>query len=389
MWRADARRRGRASALPDIVHVSSVHPWTDNRIHYREAATLAARGYRVHLIAVESVTEGPDVGVTVTTLRRRRRLSRIFVTTAQAVLHALRSGAPVVHLHDPELAWFIPLLRGLGRTVVFDAHEDLPNQVRSKPYVSRLSLPIFVAIARVVLLFAKSSSLIVCATEAIAARFPAEKAVVVHNYPPLRLGESAAPDAEDREAVVVYIGGVGRIRGAVQMIAALEEPKFPDAWRLRMAGSIERGLQPVLENMDGWSRVHYLGQVPPDEARDVLLTARVGLVLFQDNPAHREALPTKMFEYFAAGIPVVASDFDLWRTIIETNDCGLIVDETDPAEIASAIRRYAEEPELLSRHARNASLVAREKLNWGSEAGVLLGAYESLVPPSVARAAGI
>ena len=122
----------------------------------------------------------------------------------------------------------------------------------------------------------------------------------------------------------------------------------------------------------------FRGQLPPDDARRLLLEAQVGLVLLSDTAAHRDALPTKMFEYFAAGTPVIASDFPLWRSIIQEHSCGLLVDPTSSSQVAAAIRRYSEEPGLLDRHSRNARRLAREELNWSSEAKALVAAYQRL-----------
>ncbi|XNN88537.1 hypothetical protein ACL00T_02455 [Curtobacterium flaccumfaciens] len=89
--------------LPDIVHVSSAHPWVDNRVHLREARAAADAGYRVRLIAVESDLDAPPTSVEVVRIPRRSRVRRMVVSTTQALTLALRSRARVVHLHDPEL----------------------------------------------------------------------------------------------------------------------------------------------------------------------------------------------------------------------------------------------------------------------------------------------
>nr|WP_277987101.1 glycosyltransferase [Microbacterium esteraromaticum] len=177
---------------------------------------------------------------------------------------------------------------------------------------------------------------------------------------------------------VVYVGGISSGRGAEVMVAAATEPTFPEGWRLTLAGAIPAQLQAELEVHQGAEHTDFLGQIPPLEARDLLLNARVGLVVLQDTPAYRDSLPTKMFEYFAAGVPVVASDFPLWRDIVTQHECGILVDPSSPAKIAEAIRRYADDPQLLACHSRNARRLAIEQLNWASEAQVLRDTYSRI-----------
>ncbi|MDR2453979.1 MAG: glycosyltransferase family 4 protein [Bifidobacteriaceae bacterium] len=360
-----------------VAHVSSVHVWTDNRVHYREAASLARAGHAVALIAVDGPVQGPPAGVRVVKLPRRGRLRRLALGGVQAVRTAWALGPDVFHLHDPELAWAAPLLRAAGRKVVYDAHEDFPAQVKNKPYLAPWAVPLAVAGAHLALALARRANHIVAATETIARRFPPAKTTVVRNYPPLRPAEAAAPPLAARRAAAVYIGAVSAIRGAAVMAQAAASPLFPPAWRLRVAGRLRGRAAQALAGRPG--QVDYLGELPPEAARDLLLDSRVGLVLFGDTAAHRDALPTKMFEYLAAGLPVIASDFPLWRQIIGRHEAGQLVDQTDPAAVARAIARYAADPELLKLHGANARRLAVSQLNWASEEAALAAVYRSLL----------
>ena len=169
-----------------VVHISSAHPWTDNRIHLREAASLAEAGYSVGLIAVESTVRVPKTAVHVTTIRRRKRLARVFVSTAEVLIRAIRSRATLVHLHDPELIPAIPVLRALGRRVIYDAHEDLPSQILDKGYLPPRARSAIASASKLLIAIASTADGIVAATETIAERFPASKTKVVKNYPRLR-----------------------------------------------------------------------------------------------------------------------------------------------------------------------------------------------------------
>jgi glycosyltransferase involved in cell wall biosynthesis len=361
-----------------IAYVSSAHQWSDNRVHLREAASLASAGHFVTLVAVEHETEVPATGVRVVTIPQRSRLSRVLVGGGEAVLRALATRPEVIHLHDPELIWSIPFLRALGRKVVYDAHEDLPSQVLDKYYLSSGLSKVLAVFARLAVWVAGRSTAVVAATETIAATYPTAKTHVVHNYPRLR-PEDAAAELSERPHVVGYIGAMSKQRGAVEMVDAFASSKFPGDWHAVVAGSTApSSLLPTLESRPGWARVDYRGVLSPGDARDVLNECRVGLVLFQRNRAHVDSLPTKMFEYLAAGIPVIASDFELWRSILGTHECGLLVDETDPDAIAAAVALYASDEDLLLKHGANARRAAREVLNWDSEEKVLLDLYETL-----------
>jgi len=362
----------------DVCHVSSAHRWTDNRVHLREAATTATR-HRTLLVAVDDPTTVPASGVDLVLLPRRPRLPRMLWGSTSAVALAVRSGARVVHLHDHELAWSVPLLRALGRRVVFDAHEDLPEQVLSKTYLPVALRRAVAAVSRVVVALASTSDHVVAATSVVARRFPAAKTSVVHNYPRLRAEETAAVRVTARPLRAVYLGVVSEHRGSRVMAAAALHDDFPAGWRIDVVGNhrpeAERGVFADAERA-GTVAVH--GLVSPETARDMLLSARVGVVVLQATPAYRQALATKMFEYLAAGMPVVASDFPLWRELLAPHDCALFVDPERPEELARALRRYADDAELLERHARNARRAAVEVFDWAREEPVLLGVYERL-----------
>ncbi|MDO5634115.1 MAG: glycosyltransferase family 4 protein [Micrococcus sp.] len=357
--------------------MSSAHPWTDNRVHLREAAALAKAGYDVGLYAIDNDLEAGNTGVRVARVPRSGRLSRIVVGSARAVRAALASRAEVVHLHDPELMWAVPVLQAAGRTVIYDAHEDLPSQVMHKPY---LPTPVRRPVAwatRALLAVADRADGVIAATETVARRFKPDHTTVVRNYPQHVEGSEPVP-VERRSNTVVYVGGLSAARGMDELVEACADPGFPAEWRVSLAGPGSETYVASLAQRPGWTRVDFHGLVAPLEARRLVGEAKVGLVVLRDTPNHREALPTKMFEYMASGTPVIASDFPLWRQILTEHDCGLLVDPTRPSEIAQAIRRYAQDPELLERHSRNALVASRGELNWEAESVRLVEAYRAL-----------
>lgn len=367
----------------DVLHLSSAHPWTDVRIHQRQAASAAAAGLRTGLIAVENADRGaerawgtdPATGVSVRCIPRRSRLRRMTVSSAQVVRLALRTPSEVVQLHDPEMLWAVPLLRASGRKVVYDAHEDLPDQVRGKEYLRGVLRVLAIAVAHVLVRLAGASDAVVAATPAVASRFPRAKTTVVRNLP--RVTDADLVASLDRPARVVYLGSHSRDRG---LEALCDIARRPDrSWQLVTAGPVEPSShRQAFDELVRAELIDHRGVLPPSDARALLLESRVGLLPLRPTPAYRTSIPTKLFEYMAAGLAVVATDVPFWRELLDGIDCVTWVPADDPAAITSAIERYVREPERARGHARAGRTAVIERLRWEVDESVLLGVYRSL-----------
>lgn len=362
-----------------VMHLSSVHPWDDNRIFRRECMSLARHGYDVTLVATGTGPPAADGGVHLVVHERpTMRVRRMVTGVARVLWTAWRAKADVYHLHDPELAPIIPLLKLRGARVVYDAHEDLPVQLLSKPYLPWWSRRAISLGATALCAFVdRTADQVVSATPRIAERFSSP--ALVRNYPELLPGVDGTTTYDAREHVVVYVGGMAPARGAQVMVDAFAAADLPPDWSLWLIGPHSPStLIDELSGRPGWSRVVHHGRIPPLEARALVSRARIGLVLFQPTPAHVDAMPTKLFEYMAAGIPVIASDFPLWRDIVTDAGCGLLVDPTDARAVADAIETLASDPVAAERMGASGRAAALERLNWEREEHTLLSVYSQL-----------
>ncbi|MDE1713285.1 glycosyltransferase, partial (plasmid) [Chromobacterium amazonense] len=155
---------------------------------------------------------------------------------------------------------------------------------------------------------------IVTSTPHIRKRFEklGAKALDVCNFPIL---EELVRDTpwESRRNEVCYIGGISRIRGIEPIVAALPDTST----RLNLAGPwSESDLKAKLTAQPGWARVNDLGLLDRKDVIEVLAKSKIGLVTLFPTPNYVDALPIKLFEYMAAGMPVIASDFPVWREIV-------------------------------------------------------------------------
>jgi len=360
-----------------VVLVTTVHPAADARILWREARRLANAGYGVEVIGPPPGPKAPIGGVRLTLIcRAKGRLRRVLFGGWRLVPLLVRQRAALYHIHDPELLPVGLPLRALGRRIADDAHEDLPQQIRDKEWIPKPARAPLAWLARI-FLRATSHLLsgVVAATDGVASGFGG-RVVVVRNYPDVSLFSPHEGSGEDRVSFV-YVGGISFSRGLREMVAATERN---DRVRLHLIGAVEgtaeadflAGRAPSRVTVEPWME-------PPDVYRR-LGEADVGLALLHDVPRYREALPVKLFEYMAAGLPVIASDFPLWRGIVEGAGAGLLVDPRDPQAIAAAIDRLAADPELRRAMGQRARRAAVERYNWQSEAEALLRLYEEVIP---------
>jgi glycosyltransferase involved in cell wall biosynthesis len=312
--------------------------------------------------------------------RSTGRLDRIVRGTRAVLRAALALDADVYQLHDPELLPAGLHLQGRGKRVVFDAHEDVPTQLLAKPYLGRWTARLVSgAFRRYERHACPRLDGLIAATPFIRARLAHlhPHTVDINNYPLLQEFD-AAPDWDGKAREVCYVGGVAAIRGIRELVRACDLLQTPA--QLVLAGSFaDARLAREVAHYPGWQRVQALGHVDRDGVRRVMRRAMAGLVTLHPVANYLDALPVKMFEYMAAGLPVIASRFPLWQDIVEGNGCGVCVDPGDPAAIAAAIDHFCRHPDIAQRMGENGRRAVLSRYNWRSEAAKLVAYYDRLL----------
>jgi glycosyltransferase involved in cell wall biosynthesis len=197
--------------------------------------------------------------------------------------------------------------------------------------------------------------------------------IEVCNYPILE-EFSVQSDWLKKNSEICYVGAITEIRGINEIIEAISKCNV----RLNLAGNYTPvNLREELIKKEGWKKVNEYGFVGREEIANILSSSKIGLVTLYPQSNYLDSLPIKLFEYMIAGIPVIASDFPLWRKIIEEENCGICVNPKDPDKISEAINMLTSDDTLAYNMGQNGRKAALEKYNWKIEEKKLLYIYKS------------
>jgi glycosyltransferase involved in cell wall biosynthesis len=347
--------------------VTSVHPADDPRIRERTVRSLAA-DFDVRFAArPPAPASGGDHEWVPLQGGRAMRWLRAFGQMT-------RGDVAVVSLHDPEL---IPaglvarLVRGVP--VVVDVHEDVPAAILHRDWIPRLLRRPLAWAAERLLRLAERFCTVTLAEPGYRGLFR-EDHPVFPNYP----AAGSLPDPAPDGAFLVYVGDVTEARGATDMVdaAARLDPPRPLVLIGRCSEDLAARLRARAEA--GGVALDLAGWLPHREAMIRAAGASAGLSLLRDLPNYRHSLPTKVVEYLALGIPVVASDLPGTREGVGGLAGVRFVPPQDPAAAGEALRAVVGDA-ALREELRTGAPGIRERLVWPDDR--VRGLYRSVARP--------
>ncbi|MBI5017701.1 MAG: glycosyltransferase [Deltaproteobacteria bacterium] len=367
--------------MPKIVHITTVHSADDIRIYYKQCISLASAGYDVVLIAPRSqFVEKGLVRIHYIPLPSNR-LTRMTVTAFIAFRAALAERGDIYHIHDPELLPVGQILRLLRKTVVYDMHENTPKALLYKEWIPpslRSYASLMYRVTEKCLMFGLP---VVFAERSYERDYPwVSQHVNILNLP-LICDLQGIYTKKASVFTLGYLGAVGPGRGTLvtlEAIRILRDRGHKIYWDC--VGPVQDAHRAEIEalakryELEG-IRLH--GYLPPRQGWEIMAHCSAGLAVLQPLPNYVDSVPTKIFEYMALGIPVLASDFPIYRDIVETHGVGLCVAPT-PESLADGVEEIIRDP----KKADLMSLRGRETVvglfSWDSEAAKLRDLYRDL-----------
>ena len=360
-----------------VCHITSVHKEEDVRIFHKECVSLANAGYETYLVERGESYDKSGVHIIGFGEVKGNRVVRMIKYARIAYEKALEINADVYHFHDPELMPYWLKLKKKGKVVIFDSHENTFDLIEQKTYIPELLRKPLGGFFRKYLLNAcKNFDAIIFTDEAdVFPNYEGNKAVIT-NYPIIGNNYSP-PNYLSRK--LIFAGTIHRGYNIHNVINAIDQI---DGCRLMLFGSGSEKYIDDLKKLPGWEKVDYYGRVPYETVEEKMKDATIGLTLIQPNINtnwnHGAMGVIKLFEEMMAGLPVVCTNFDIWKPIISKYNCGICVRPDNVEEIKGAIEKIINNPTLAKQMGTNAKRASTEKYNWSSQEKILLDLYSEL-----------
>ncbi|MGI6204402.1 MAG: glycosyltransferase [Anaerovoracaceae bacterium] len=365
--------------MTKVLHIGYAHRFDDIRIFTKECLSLARNGYDVTFITSNKSTgsetpDDSDVRRIVLSLRGGRGI-RAFRYFRDLKKYLGRTEYDIYHVHEMILYPVFKYLIKHGGTVIYDMHEDAPNQIgldiaRRVKFFGGAVRRYILHIDNKMIKNAAYNIIVVEGQRERAERF-SSRVKMICNFPIIRDLELKHTDTNH----ICYAGGINESRGITKLVEAMPDINA----RLYLAGDGEKEYLDKLRSLDGWEKVDYLGFLDRESILDMYRKSSVGVFIAEPMPNIMKSYPIKLFEYMEAGLPVVCSDYDPWVEIVGKNNCGICVDrEYSRKEFTDAVNGLLADRDRAAEMGKRGRATVAEKYSWNSQEKVLLEIYGEL-----------
>ena len=364
-----------------ILILAPVHRVWGNRV-IREGKTLVRAGYEVAAI-MKTDTPCERHGIRILPAPPYRNRIVRFLKIPIIFVQAFRQHADIYHSHNPDMIPVAFVLRLLGKTVIYDTHEDYRRRLNLRAWIPASIRPI---LSLTVGWAETSLSKFVQATFVTQPQMMAyfgDRTRLLRNAPKVnadhmqQIKSRSQTISRGAHYQIAYVGGVSHARGIMTMLAALEILNKTIPVRLWLAGQAMDDLLVQAQQHAGWQYVDYLGLLSHEDALAYAMRADIGLAVLKDVGDHCHARPTKLFEYMSVGTPFIATDFPQWRDVVATNEFGWWITPERPEILAQTVQDNIIDQGILDEHSLQ-GLNFVKGFNWECESKILLEVYDIL-----------
>lgn len=364
--------------MKKVCHVTSVHSRYDIRIFKKECVSLANNGYDVTLFCIDDKESEvrDNVNITSKNYKYKNRFERILKSSKNIKRDLTKIDAEVYHLHDPELIDLIPFLKKHNKKVIFDSHEDYPDLILEKTWIKK---PLRLIISKIYEIkekqYLKLCDAVISVTPHICNRLKKinKKTYMITNYPII----DKLPKKNNFDNYICFAGGITPQWSHENIVSSLKDINI----EYKLAGKVTDDYKEKLNSLN-YKSLSFLGKLSYGEVLNLYKNASIGMALCQksknvdgDNGSLGN---TKLFEYMASGVPIICTNFKLWKEILNEYPAGICVNPNNVEEIRDAILTIMKDDKLKQKMGNAGMRAVKEKYNWKTQEEILLKIYKSV-----------
>ena len=370
-----------------VIHLGYYHSIDDTRIIHKECRSLYKTGrYALYYITSNrnaDVGQFNKDGINEEVIPLiNKRFIRLFsyIQDLKKKINALNP--QICHIHEFALYPIIPFLRQRGIKIVLDFHENdldvYKRKIRDR-YGALLSNIFYSMMKKYEIKCVRNSDKIIVVDYTLKERIESygTEAYLIPNYPIVDANNELKL-SNLSEDTLCFAGGYSQLWSTENIMKVME--KNPNV-TFRLAGIGDDEYINKLKKYHSWERTIFYGNVPFETViNEIYPQSSIGMALLQHDDSWKNGPlgNTKIFEFMMAGIPVVATNFDIWKDIIEKNNCGICVDCNDINAINDAINTILSDRDLARQMGNNGHKLILEKYNWDILAKTLIEIYSEL-----------
>lgn len=363
----------------EICHITTAHRVDDVRVVDKECRTLASvDGYRITIVGAGSPPADVRMRHIPISAPPDRRLIRFATASVRARWATRGRSANVWHFHDLELLPLAIAMARRGQLVVWDAHEDYFEPIDTaagkqwvpahlRPAVQRGFGALLKAIDR-------HAAGVVAATEHIASTYSNPRTVVVGNEARTEAFAACAPVYDSRN--LLFTGTAGRVTCFPEIVEAIAE--LPEFTLLVAGPQMPLDMEAIAVRSLG-PRFTKLGLLDRASLASAMTDAVAGFVTYADHPTYATNCPNKVFEFAAAGLPVVGTPNPSFTSRVARGGFGVVATDFSATGLRDAIRAATADSDRWETLSKNGRVWSANEGSWTRSGTALLSLYSELL----------
>lgn len=365
-----------------VCHVTSAHGRYDGRIFLKQCSSLAKNNYKVTLLCCDTLDDEVKNKVNIVSINKQfsSLRDRIFNSKRMLKKMCLEINADIYQFHDPDLLSLALYMKRKGKVVIFDSHEDYPSL-----FFEKQSIPVFLRkfLSSVYSLYEKhvfkKIDGVICVADYQLDRIKRinSNAVIITNYPII---DNDFKKNKSVKNTLCFAGGVRANWNHDTVIKAIEDI---DDVKYMVAGSYKESYLETLKSYKGFEKVEFLGKLDKKSVKDLYSNSNVGIALcsYRPNTCYKKGSlgNTKIFEYMMYELPVIFTDFDVFKNILKEGKFGIAVNPYDSKEVEAMLRYLLDNPKIAKEMGSIGRKLVVEKYNWETQAKILIKFYNDVV----------